>query len=50
MTFGLWLNLSMLSSVSIPWDALGEQFAMAMQKMIAGKLQTDKPILVQPSG
>ena len=45
------LTYPMLSSVSIPWDTLGEQVATAMQKMIAGeKLQTDKPILVQPSG
>lgn len=45
------LTYPMLSSVSIPWDTLGEQVATAMQKMIAGeKIRTDKPILVQPSG
>ena len=45
------LTYPMLSSVSIPWDTLGEQVATAMQKMIAGeKLRSDKPILVQPSG
>ena len=45
------LTYPMLSSVSIPWDTLGEQVAIAMQKMIAGeKLRSDKPILVQPSG
>ena len=45
------LTYPMLSSVSIPWDSLGEQVATAMQKMIAGeKIRTDKPILVQPSG
>lgn len=45
------LTYPMLSSVSIPWDTLGEQVATAMEKMIAGeKLQTEEPILVQPSG
>ena len=45
------LTYPMLSSVSIPWDTLGEQVATAMQKMIAGeKLLFEKPILVQPSG
>jgi LacI family transcriptional regulator len=45
------LTYPMLSSVSIPWDTLGEQVATAMQKMIAGeKLRADQPILVQPSG
>ena len=45
------LTYPMLSSVSIPWDTLGEQVATAMQKMVAGeKLHSDKPILVQPSG
>ena len=45
------LTYPMLSSVSIPWDTLGEQVATAMQKMIAGeKLPFEKPILVQPSG
>lgn len=45
------LTYPMLSSVSIPWDTLGEQVATAMERMIAGeKLQTEEPILVQPSG
>lgn len=45
------LTYPMLSSVSIPWDTLGEQLATAMERMIAGeKLQTEEPILVQPSG
>ena len=45
------LTYPMLSSVSIPWDTLGEQVATAMQKMITrGGIRTEKPILVQPSG
>lgn len=45
------LTYPMLSSVSIPWDTLGEQVAIAMQKMITGGgTRAEKPILVQPSG
>ena len=45
------LTYPMLSSVSIPWDTLGEQVAIAMQKMITGGgTRAERPILVQPSG
>jgi len=45
------LTYPMLSSVSIPWDSLGEQVAAAMQKMIAGeKVSVKEPLLIQPSG
>ena len=45
------LTYPLLSSVSIPWDTLGEQVAIAMQKMITGGgTRAERPILVQPSG
>lgn len=45
------LTYPMLSSVSIPWDTLGQQIATAMQKLIAGeKFSLQKTLLIQPSG
>lgn len=45
------LTFPMLSSVSIPWDTLGEAVGQAMQDRLAGNpTQTDRARLVAPGG
>lgn len=45
------LTYPMLSSVSIPWDTLGEAVAESMQQLIHGdKSDTGKPRLISPGG
>ena len=44
------LSYPMLSSVSIPWDAIGALVGESMQNLLAKKKPPTKPILVSPSG
>lgn len=45
------LTYPMLSSVSIPWDALGEVVGQSMQDMLSGQsIETGKARLVPPGG
>ena len=40
----------MLSSVAIPWDAIGALVGESMQTLLAKKKLTSEPVLVAPSG
>jgi LacI family transcriptional regulator len=44
------LSYPMLSSVSIPWDAVGRLVGETMQGMLEGKAAPINPVLVPPSG
>ena len=44
------LSYPMLSSVSIPWDVLGETVGQSLQSILAGAPAPAKSILVKPSG
>jgi|TARA_B110000438_G_scaffold246266_1_gene247718 LacI family transcriptional regulator len=44
------LSYPMLSSVSIPWNTIGETVGEAMRSLLAGEGPPSNPILIQPSG
>jgi LacI family transcriptional regulator len=44
------LSYPMLSSVSIPWNRIGELAGESMQALLAGEGASEAPILVEPSG
>ncbi|MGZ0656473.1 substrate-binding domain-containing protein [Coraliomargarita sp. W4R72] len=44
------LSYPMLSSVAIPWDAIGELVGEAMQNLLAKQKPSQEPALVSPSG
>ena len=44
------LSYPMLSSVSIPWDTIGEKVGDAMRSLLAGELPTAEPVRVPAGG
>jgi LacI family transcriptional regulator len=44
------LSYPMLSSVAIPWDAIGDRVGETMQHLLRGDPAPEKPILIPPSG
>jgi LacI family transcriptional regulator len=44
------LSYPMLSSVSIPWDTIGETVGASMQQLLAGQSPSREPVLIPPGG